>query len=104
MCTFILPQLHSDALFNAGFDEYLEKRLSQNSAETFVYVYDHRAEGSLTEAIQGGDQYFGVCHADELQMLFPLGKALFPTTIPSERDEIMRNAMLDLWVNFATFG
>lgn len=97
-------QLHSDAFFNYGFDEYLEKRLSQKSATTYVYVYDHKAEGSVTEAIQGGDKYYGVCHADELQMLFPFGKALFPTTIPSEKDVLMRDALLDMWVNFATYG
>lgn len=82
----------------------MRKRLTQDSATTYVYVYDHKAEASLTEAIQGGDQYLGVSHADELQMLFPLGKALFPTTIPSENDVLMRNALLDMWVNFATYG
>lgn len=96
--------MYSDAFFSAGFDEFLEIRLSQESASTYVYIYDHKAEGSLTEAVGGGQIYYGVCHADELQFLFPMGSALYPTTIPSERDLLLREALLEMWTNFAAYG
>lgn len=96
--------MYSDSFFNVGFDEFLEMRLTQESASTYVYIYDHKAEGSLTEAVGGGQKYFGVCHADELQFLFPMGSALYPTTIPSERDLLMREALIEMWTNFATYG
>ncbi|KAL5279766.1 CES5A.2 family protein [Megaselia abdita] len=99
-----LTDLFSDAYFTAGFDEYLERRLSQKSASTYVYIFDHRPAGSLTNLMGGGDESLGVCHADELAMLFPIGNHLFPTGVYTEKDIIMREAMITLWVNFATYG
>ncbi|KAL5279764.1 CES5A.2 family protein [Megaselia abdita] len=96
--------LFSDAYFTAGFDEYLEKRLTQESTTTYVYVYDHRPAGSLTNLMGGGDESLGVCHADELALLFPVGKLLFPTGVPTEKDILLREAMVTMWVNFATYG
>lgn len=94
----------SDAYFLAGFDEYLERRLSHDSAPTYVYVFDHRPAGSLTNIMGGGDESLGVCHADELAMLFPVGKLLFPTGVPTTKDILMTEAMVTMWVNFATYG
>lgn len=85
-------------------DEFLEIRLSQKSAPTYVYIYDHKGYGSLTEAVGGGDFFYGVCHADELQLLYPIGSVLYPTGVPSERDILMRDSFIDMWVNFATYG
>lgn len=53
------------------------------------------------------DMFFfptGVCHADELQYLFPLGKSLFVSAAPTKQDEKIRQALLELWVNFANTG
>lgn len=46
----------------------------------------------------------GVSHAEELQFLFPIGRELFYTSLPSKEDELMREAIVQLWVNFATYG
>lgn len=96
--------MFSDVFFTAGFDEYLEKRLSERSAATYVYVFDHRPAGSLTNIVGAGDESLGVCHADELAMLFPIGNTLFPTGVYTEKDIQMREAMVKMWVNFATYG
>lgn len=94
----------SDAYFLAGFDEYLERRLSEKSAPTYVYVFDHRPPGSLTNLMGGGEESLGVCHADELALLFPAGKVLFPTGVYTKKDILLREAMVAMWVNFATYG
>lgn len=46
----------------------------------------------------------GVCHADDLQYLFPIGSGLFPTAAPTKADTLMRQTMVALWVNFARTG
>lgn len=43
----------------------------------------------------------GVCHADELQYLFPVGDALFPDKMPDEFDKRIADILTTLWVNFA---
>lgn len=78
--------------------------MSQDSAPTYVYVFDHRPAASLTNLIGGGDESLGVCHADELALLFPAGKLLFPTGVATEKDILLREAMVTMWVNFATYG
>lgn len=94
----------SDAYALSGFDEYLETRLSQSSADTYVYVFDHRPPGSMTNFMGAGDESLGVCHADDLTMLFPIGNQLFPTAVYTKKDLMLRKAMVEMWVNFATQG
>lgn len=85
-------------------DEYLEKRLSHQSATTYVYVFDHKPATSFTDFLGKADESFGVCHGDELPMLFPINKCVFPGGKYSERDLIMKKNMVKMWVNFATYG
>uniref|UniRef100_A0A1B0D937 Carboxylesterase type B domain-containing protein n=1 Tax=Phlebotomus papatasi TaxID=29031 RepID=A0A1B0D937_PHLPP len=104
-----LTNLYSDAWFVAGFDEYLRIRLTKSKGKrvgpTFVYLFAHKGSASFTEIFKGGrENYYGVCHAEELQYLFPIGKELFISAIPTENDIKMRKLMTSLWVNFARTG
>lgn len=96
--------MFSDSLFVAGFDEYLERRLSEKAAPTYTYLFDYNSTNSLSQMIGGGDFHFGVCHGDDIQFFFPFGKAL---GLPHECDKncvAFREALLEMWVNFAIYG
>lgn len=90
-------------------DEYLRIRLSNNKnrkiGTTYVYLFAHKASASFTEIFKGGrENYYGVCHAEELQYLFPIAKELFISAVPSEDDIRIRNDITEMWVNFAKTG
>lgn len=46
----------------------------------------------------------GVCHADDLQYLFPVSDGLFPDQPPDEHDKIIAQIITSLWVSFAKTG
>lgn len=46
----------------------------------------------------------GVCHAEELQFLFPIAKDLFVTAVPTPEELEVRRAITKLWVDFARTG
>lgn len=58
----------------------------------------------MSEVFGGEDVYYGVCHGDEVPFLFSSGEFSFPTSIPSDKDILMRNALVKMWANFAKFG
>lgn len=104
-----LTNLFTDAWFWHGVEEYLMKRLSAprkaQAGSTYVYLFNHKAPASFTELFKGGfEDYYGVCHAEELQYLFPLAEQLFVTAQPTRRDAMLREAMVQMWVNFARIG
>ncbi|XP_054728696.1 venom carboxylesterase-6-like [Anastrepha obliqua] len=101
--------LLSDGMFVVGVDEYIHQRVeAQNSLDLppfYVYIFEHRAPASLTELFEGGSEdFYGVCHAEELQYLFPVGLQWFVSATPTEDDVKLREAILQMWVNFATEG
>lgn len=100
-------QIISDGSFFLGFDQFMRQRLSHSRPHsppnTYAYVFDHRGEKSMTSFVGGGSDFFGVAHADDVQYLFPLGR-IFNITKYSERDLMIRNAMIELWTNFALYG
>lgn len=109
-----LTNLYSDAWFLAGMDEYLHMRLegaphrSSKAATvgpTYVYLFAQRTAASFTEIFEGGrENYYGVCHAEELQFLFPIAKDLFVTAVPTPEELEVRKVITQLWVNFAKTG
>ncbi|XP_041788891.1 juvenile hormone esterase [Anopheles merus] len=110
-----LTNLYSDAWFLAGMDEYLRIRLlghnKRNSTfkigETYVYLFAQKASASFTEIFKGGaENYYGVCHAEELQYIFPIAKEIpnFQTAIPTEDELEIRRVIIKLWINFARTG
>ena len=76
----------------------------KTTAPTYVYLLDHQGEISFNDVLGIGDKFYGVCHGDDLLHLFPMGKVIGPMSIPSEKDVLIKNAMVDMWVNFATVG
>ncbi|XP_053670190.1 juvenile hormone esterase [Anopheles nili] len=108
-----LTNLYSDAWFLAGMDEYLRIRFLNNSQRqsqvkagpTFVYLFAQKASASFTEIFKGGkENYYGVCHAEELQYLFPIAKDLFHSAVPTDEEHKVRRIITKLWVNFARTG
>ncbi|XP_035896767.1 venom carboxylesterase-6-like [Anopheles stephensi] len=111
-----LTNLYSDAWFLAGMDEYLRIRLlghdrrsstSIKSGPTYVYLFAQKASASFTEIFKGGrEKYYGVCHAEELQYIFPIAKEIpnFHTSVPSDEELEIRRLIIQLWVNFARTG
>nr|XP_029723886.1 venom carboxylesterase-6-like [Aedes albopictus] len=105
-----LTNLYSDAWFLAGMDEYLRIRLTKSNTlgtvgPTYVYLFAQRTAASFTEIFEGGkENYYGVCHAEELQFLFPIAKDLFVTAVPTPEELQVRKVITKLWVNFAWFG
>ncbi|XP_058454954.1 carboxylic ester hydrolase [Malaya genurostris] len=106
-----LTNLYTDAWFLAGMDEYLHIRLEGDSRRktpagpTYVYLFAQRTAASFTEIFEGGqDKYYGVCHAEELQFLFPIARDLFVTSIPTPEELEVRRIITKLWVNFARTG
>lgn len=86
-------------------DLYLQKRISnEKSGPTYVYLFAHRGSASFTEIFKGGEQFLGVSHAEELQYLFPIGKELFISALPTKDDIRIREILTELWVNFARTG
>lgn len=89
-------------------NEYLQIRFADGNrsktAKTLVYLFTHKGESSLTEVMGAGEKYFGVCHTDELQYLFPFLKEFFVSTVPSKESIEIRRAMTKIWVEFAKSG
>lgn len=98
----------SDGWFIAGIDEYIRLRLKSYKAApntvapTYVYLFEHKGAASFSELFKGGrEMFYGACHAEELQYLFPIAKELFVSASPTENDLKVRETILKLWVNFA---
>ncbi|XP_011200446.2 juvenile hormone esterase [Bactrocera dorsalis] len=104
-----ITDLISDGWFIAGIDEYLRQRVvaekSVKMPPFYVYLFEHRSPASFSELFKGGrEDYYGACHAEELQYLFPIASELFVSASPTKSDRDLREAMLDMWVNFAKEG
>ncbi|KAH8289553.1 hypothetical protein KR054_007143 [Drosophila jambulina] len=103
-----LTDLISDGWFVAGIDEYMRLRLNQKDAAvapTYVYLFDHKGAASFSEIFKGErNEFYGACHAEELQYLFPIGRELFVSAVPTRQDLQLRQLMLQLWVSFARTG
>ncbi|EDW26881.1 GL14544 [Drosophila persimilis] len=100
-----LTDLISDGWFVAGIDEYLRLRLAERAGPTYVYLFDHKGAASFSEIFKGErNEFYGACHAEELQYLFPIGRELFVSAVPTRKDLELRELMLNLWVSFARTG
>ncbi|XP_059619414.1 juvenile hormone esterase-like [Phlebotomus argentipes] len=99
--------MFTDFIMLKGMDEYLRRRFQEGtkSADTFVYLFSHRGEGSFSDILAGPNSMnYGVAHCDELLYLFPLlDKPIFRAA-PSMQDIFIQERMVKLWVNFATTG
>ncbi|KAJ8984076.1 hypothetical protein NQ317_006574 [Molorchus minor] len=85
-------------------DEAVRKQQEYSAEPVYYYLFGHRGVASFTEIFGGGDRDFGVCHADELQYLFPVGDGLFPDRKPSSDDKQVAELLTTMWANFARTG
>lgn len=118
--------MFGDEWYLAPVDSYLHMRLSHEEVSpTFVYLFTHKTTYSHSAFFRGDPDTFygisidfktilselnkvsmnsGVSHGDELIYLFDLRSFLAPKTLPNEDEEQMRQAMIEMWVNFARNG
>lgn len=100
-------QAVTDGWFWHGIENYLRIRLEKNAkvGPTYVYLFTHKSAASFTELFKGGrENYYGVCHAEELQSLFPIAPSLFVSAVPTKEDLEMRRALTKIWTDFARTG
>jgi carboxylesterase type B len=77
-----------------------------NRDNTFVYLFSHKGFISVSEVLNGGEKFYGTCHADDEFYFFPPPKDVenYFSAIPSKQDEKVRKNWIKLWVNFAKTG
>ena len=96
--------MFSDAKFKIPTDESIRDHFELLSSPIYYYYFAYRGSSSFTEIFGDPNNDYGVCHADDLQYLFPVGEQLFKDTPLSENDEKMVDVMTRLWSNFARTG
>ncbi|XP_023016954.2 esterase E4 isoform X1 [Leptinotarsa decemlineata] len=96
--------LYTDGWFLKGADDVVRLQTKYYQSPVYYYLFGYRGSTSMTKIFNGGDTDYGVCHADELQYLFPLGDGLFPDVPPSEEDKRTAELLTTLWANFAKTG
>ncbi|CAH1963415.1 unnamed protein product [Acanthoscelides obtectus] len=99
-----LIDLYTDGWFMDAADTAVRLHHKHSTQPAYYYLFGYRGSASFTKIFGGGDTDFGVCHADELQYLFPVGDGLFPDVKPSKTDKKITNIMTTLWTNFARTG
>ncbi|KZC14640.1 Venom carboxylesterase-6 [Dufourea novaeangliae] len=101
---FKLIDMYSDAWFTHAAHNSVRDYLKKQSAPVYYYYLAYRGRASFSKIFGDADNDYGVCHADELQYLFPVGEQLFTDTPLNENDHKMVDTITSLWVNFATTG
>jgi len=99
-----LIDMYTDAWFFISSQINVKYHLEKVRAPVYYYYFAYRGTSSLTQIFGDPINSYGVCHADELQYLFPIGGLLFPTATPSEEDLKVVDVMTTLWFNFAKSG
>ncbi|XP_073973703.1 venom carboxylesterase-6-like [Rhodnius prolixus] len=89
-----------EALFSDAYIVYpMGDALRRHKGPVYQYLYDYRGGTSYTDTFGDlGD--LGVCHADDLFIMFNF-KEQFPKTKPDE--EQVSRTMVRLWTNFAKY-
>ncbi|XP_076277825.1 carboxylic ester hydrolase-like [Lasioglossum baleicum] len=101
---FNLIDMYSDAWFTHAADSSVHDYLEKQSSPVYYYYMAYRGSASFSIIFGDPDSDYGVCHADELQYLFPVGEQLFKDIPLSDKDNKMIDTITNLWVNFATTG
>lgn len=96
--------MYTDGWFLNGADEAVQYYLKYSNKPIYYYLFGHRGPSSFTEIFGDKEKDYGVCHADELQYLFPLAESLFPDKPQTPQDKKIAEIMTTLWVNFALTG
>lgn len=99
-----LINMYTDGWFLNCADETVELHRNFTKSPVYYYLFAHRGVASFTKIFGGGDKDYGVCHADDLQYLFPVGDGLFPDKKPSDDDKYVAELFTSLFANFASEG
>nr|CAD7404517.1 unnamed protein product [Timema cristinae] len=95
--------MFTDNWFLSGADQAVKLQVAVSSAPVYYYYFDYRGTKSFSELFSGLTTDFGVCHADELQYLFPSDR-VFPGLVPSQKDIEITDKMITMWTDFARTG
>lgn len=96
----------TDALFVAGFDQFLQQRLQKKiKSDTFVYLLNYRGTSSFTDFLANPeeDRNWGVSHSEDMMFLFPLIN-LMPHRVMSDRDLKFGRMFVKHFTDFAING
>lgn len=96
--------MYTDGWFMAGTDEMIRYYLKYVKAPVYYYLFGYRGTTSLSRIFGDPINDYGVCHADELQYLFPIADRLFPDKMQQPDDLKMAEVLTTLWANFAKTG
>jgi len=96
--------MSSDALYNSCVDETI-KLYWQTQSPVFAYVFDYKGENSMVNLLVNEQPTVfstGVCHGDELFLLFNL--RILGLRDSSHMDDRVSNRLTSLWTDFAKIG
>jgi len=93
-----IVDMYSDAWYWATMDEWT-KLAMVNNLTTYRYLFNHNSALGLLvhEGVPHPEQY-GVCHGDELPLLF------IPAVLTNSGDRQVSRLLIDWWTNFAKHG
>ncbi|KAJ8871578.1 hypothetical protein PR048_027904 [Dryococelus australis] len=95
--------MFTDNWFLHGANQAVKLQAAISNAPVYYYYFTYRGTKSFSELFSGINTDFGVCHADELQYLFPSNR-VFPDLVPSEEDNKIADILITTWTNFARTG
>ncbi|XP_047041092.1 juvenile hormone esterase-like [Helicoverpa zea] len=93
--------LYTDSYFAYPAVEAIELVLSYTKNPIYLYELAYRASNSFSQIFGDPEGNYGVCHADDLMHLFPIG---FMDKPFSPEDLKMSETIVTLFTNFATSG
>ncbi|XP_045470486.1 venom carboxylesterase-6-like isoform X2 [Harmonia axyridis] len=99
-----LTDMYTDGWFTKCIDDAIRIHLKVSKQPVYNYLFAHRSGASFSEIFGAPGEVHGVCHADELQYLFPVGDGLFPHKKVTDEDRRVRRLMTTMWENFAKTG
>ncbi|XP_046744719.1 venom carboxylesterase-6-like [Diprion similis] len=98
-----IVQMIGDRLFVYDGIEAARLQARVNQSPVRFYYFTYRGAHSLSEAMSGSTDDFGVSHADDVAYVLDASSALFnSSTTPQDRD--MQKELINIWVSYATEG
>ncbi|XP_035435441.2 juvenile hormone esterase [Spodoptera frugiperda] len=93
--------IYTDSYFAYPAIEAIELVFNYTKNPVYLYELTYRSANSFSQIFGDPKGNYGVCHADDLMHLFPIG---FLTNPISPEDLKMSETIVTLWTNFATTG
>lgn len=96
-----LEKMVSDFTFFGGVQGTINLHNAFNSEPNYAYFYTHRAKISTLQMLGAPPELEGVCHFDEVLLMFSTDVMPPPS---STEDLRMSQILVDLWTSFAIGG